>query len=399
MTDYYKKYIKYKTKYMLLTGGSLATKSSKKSTKTRQVSRSIKLNNFILKKLTTPSFEVTYKIPNRDYTPNYLREIARIKAFKHIQQKYPDLDLTTIFLEEYANNKNNIDDPVLCNNIVIPDKTSQLYINNYFTQEIQKIKKIQEIQNNNIQVIIIKKDNIVTLSLNEIRVNINKDTYERILTQIIIKPKYNINLIIWCLLYRYQHLGLLTGVQGAVLPKYYKNIKANYNCNLECFGSFINHTLDYYCGLFYDLEHYFGCLGNFFNITLIKGFFVANPPFITSVMNKMINMFLEFLNNNQISLFIVMPVWDTYDREQLNKFCVKKLKTDYVAELLSSKLRESKYVKNYLLYCQESFDYFNFIDNHQVNYSASNVIFLTSQDKVNLNLELLPKFDIDLVKN
>ena len=58
-------------------------------------------------------------------------------------------------------------------------------------------------------------------------------------------------------------------------------------------GGFINHTLKYYFGLFYDLENY---------CELIKGFYVTNPPFSVQFINKTVNKIKDTFekNNNTI---------------------------------------------------------------------------------------------------
>ena len=74
--------------------------------------------------------------------------------------------------------------------------------------------------------------------------------------QLLKKENIDLNKLIWCLYYRYTKLNLLTGLQGAVLPKYYDILAKEYHATIECFGSFINHHYKYYFGLFYDLEKY-----------------------------------------------------------------------------------------------------------------------------------------------
>mgnify|MGYP003684104403 CR=1 FL=1 len=121
--------------------------------------------------------------------------------------------------------------------------------------------------------------------------------------------------------------------------------KKNYGVNLECFGSFINHTLKYYFGLFYDLERHFSCLGN------LKGLFLINPQFIPNIMNDVINKINKSIMKNKIS---IIPLWNVEDRLIINKYCKKTLSTDYKTDLYSHILLKNKYAKNYLLYCQES---------------------------------------------
>lgn len=100
--------------------------------------------------------------------------------------------------------------------------------------------------------------------------------------------------------------------QAAVLPELYQYFKDNYNVDFELFGSSFNCFYKHYCSLFYDLESYYGSKGNFFNIDIIKGFYVANPPFDATIMKNMALKLVESLNNSNedLSVFITIPDWD-----------------------------------------------------------------------------------------
>ena len=105
---------------------------------------------------------------------------------------------------------------------------------------------------------------------------------------------FNNKIIIWCLTFRYKYLNLLTGISASVLPNYYKYLLDNYNVTTEGIGGFFNHTLKYYYGLFYGLEKYFGCLGNFFNSELKEELYIINPPFNVNI----INLTIKHIMNN-----------------------------------------------------------------------------------------------------
>ena len=65
-------------------------------------------------------------------------------------------------------------------------------------------------------------------------------------------------------------------------------------------------------------------------------------------MNDVINKINKSIMKNKISIIFIIPLWNVEDRLIINKYCKKTLSTD------SHILLKNKYVKNYLLYCQES---------------------------------------------
>jgi phosphorylated CTD-interacting factor 1 len=100
--------------------------------------------------------------------------------------------------------------------------------------------------------------------------------------------------------------------QAAVLPELYQYFKDNYHVDFELFGSSFNCFYKHYCSLFYDLESYYGSKGNFFNVDIIKGFYVANPPFDATIMKNMSLKLVNSLSNSSedLSVFITIPDWD-----------------------------------------------------------------------------------------
>lgn len=117
--------------------------------------------------------------------------------------------------------------------------------------------------------------------------------------------------IISCIIIRYNTLESYNQ-QAAVLPELYQYLGDNYNVDCELFASAFNCFYNNYCSLYYDIELYCGSKGNFFNMDIIKGFYVANPPFDNTIMK---NMALQLVNslkksNDELSVFITIPDWD-----------------------------------------------------------------------------------------
>lgn len=324
---------------------------------------------------------------NNKFNPGL--EQYRFKQLDNLKDKY---NITEIFLNSYARNL-NIYDPVICTNISNEDITDdglrvklnqELY---NIVVNIQKYKDANKFNNNNniIKLVNLNNNNYILESTIE-NITIQKSSYNRIKNQMIINKFNNINkdefnILLWCLLYRYKKLGLLTGLQGAVLPQYYDILSKEYKSHVECFGSFINHHYKYYFGLFYDLEKYFGCLGNFFNSKLIRGFYVANPPFSVHFMNNTFMHFLKQLQNNSITIFLVLPAWVIDDRKKLNKVCKIKLPVDYENDLETNIFKNSPYTKDYILFCKEDFPYYDYSKEKIIHYTATNVIILSSKNQ------------------
>jgi len=138
-----------------------------------------------------------------------------------------------------------------------------------------------------------------------------------------------------------------------------KKITNKIKLDVELFGSPINHNLDKYCSLFYDLEQYFGSIGSVFcvddKIWSDNTYFVANPPFDESIMEYMANMIINVLDKYEKCCFIIIiPDWrstentsyaeipyTTYDILVQSKYC----KIDKVVKIPYYDYFTSKYIE------------------------------------------------------
>ena len=316
------------------------------------------------------------------------KEIKRIKVIKTIQQYFTlyksyNILLTDLLINEI--NKNN--DPILnpiTQNTKIPNNVLHK-INKLINKSIKLLSTVKPSNQKVINKQHPEKNNYFLLIYKDINIEVHKKAYNRIKSQIInysFKQFMTFDTLLWMLYYRYINLNLYNNSQGAVHPSHYKYLNKKYNVNVEGFGSFFNHTLKYYYGLFPDLEKYFGCLGNFFLSKLTKPFYIINPPFTTYHINKTIKHMIEQLNRNKsLTILLVIPSWVRKDREQLNKVCKSQLQiTKYDEEINIDTLWKSKYIKQYLLYCKESFTYFDYIKEQSTVFAPTNLI-LCSSDK------------------
>lgn len=397
--NYYKKYKKYQYKFNKLNEGKNITCKIKKYNK-------VKKNSLITKKLIEKHVELTYKVYKYDLIIHPLLELKRIELLNQLSVDY-NKDIKIIMLMCYSINLNSLD-PVFCTNI---PKFINGWLKNYeFTDsEIKKlndkllncvniVKKLNDkINKTCIKIVKHVNNDFCKLTYKNHSVTLPVKSYNRIKSLVTKQPKVHIDVLIWCLMYRYTNLDLLTGLQGAMTPEHYKYLSKKHKLNVECFGSFINHINKYYFGLFYDLEQYVGCLGNFYNSELHKGFFAMNPPYITHLMNKAINHMLTMLDNNKITVIVTIPVWDIDDRKLMNEQlgCKKKLATNYKTDLIQHKLKNSKFLQHYLLYCKEDFLYYDYINEQYVHFSLTNIAILSSSN-VTVSTKFLPNRNVHI---
>ena len=194
-------------------------------------------------------------------------------------------------------------------------------------------------------------------------------------------------------------LHLYNNSQGAIHPKYYAIFSKKYKSNVEAFGSFFNHTLKYYFGLFPDLEKYFGCLGNFYLSTFTNGTYIVNPPFTDIAINKTIEFMIKQLTKStkNLTFLFVIPSWISKDRKKLNKICKYKLKVYDNDRIKIKDALKSNFITQYLLYCKEHFTYYDYIKMQDCNFAATNLITFSNHNQ-KLDLELLfGKEDIKII--
>jgi hypothetical protein len=111
--------------------------------------------------------------------------------------------------------------------------------------------------------------------------------------------------IIWIILFRYQLLSSNNN-QLAVIPSVYNKMKEDFNLSVECFASAINSSLNHFCSIYYDVEKYFGSIGNFFNIIPKKGVYSFNPPYQFDVISNGILKIINHMENSSEKLGFII---------------------------------------------------------------------------------------------
>ena len=334
-------------------------------------------------------------------------EIERIKLLREIERDAKrKFNLPNTFLLSdlyiYSDKKNN--DPVMCKLETEIEDEKKLYkfLNKRTKEAIILLKKINTTRFDNSKINKKTKKTVFVLTYNNETIIIKKNQYYRIKKLIIDKTfeKYfTFDTLIWMLFYRYDRLHLYNNSQGAVHPKYYTEFSNKYKTNVEAFGSFFNHTLKYYFGLYPDLEKYFGCLGNFYLASFNKGVFIVNPPFTVIAINKTIDFMLMQLSKatKNLTFLFVIPTWSNEDRGKLNKICKMKLKPKYDRNVRLDLLLKSNYITQYLLYCKENFTYYDYIKMQDCQFAPSTLITLSNNKKI-LDIEnIFGKEDVKII--
>ena len=92
---------------------------------------------------------------------------------------------------------------------------------------------------------------------------------------------------------------------------------------------------------------------------------------------------IDQLNKNKsLTILLVIPSWITKDRIELNKICNNKLQINqYDEEINMKQLWKSKYIKQYLLYCKNSFIYYDYIKEQDTVFAPTNLILCSSDKK------------------
>ncbi len=122
--------------------------------------------------------------------------------------------------------------------------------------------------------------------------------------------------IIWIILFRYQLLSSNNN-QLAVIPKVYNKMITDFGLSVECFASAINTSLNYFCSIYYDVEKYFGSIGNFFNIIPKKGVYSFNPPYQFDVISNGILKIINHMESTKekLAFIITIPIWDNEGKQ------------------------------------------------------------------------------------
>jgi hypothetical protein len=369
-----------------------------------------------------------YKINNIEYKFNIIHpklEIYRkkiiekifdrfyniLKKYNSIIKKEKAITIITLFIWKNINNIDpvipyNIDDQYNYDQLIIDLTTynfdakkilEELKIDKVFKFYIIFFEKIYNKLNDSI-VVIENRDNKLIYKNYEV-------SYDNMILDKLNKYYNNTsntpidkNIIFFCILYRYDILDA-GNQQLSIITPFKQDLQKNFNINIELFGSSINRYFNNYCSLFYDLEKYFGSLGNFFNLTPIQGLYFANPPFDEDIMSNMVKHLLLSLYNTTkpLGFIITIPIWDRHTLLKIANKCNISIKniTPTVKYICKDLLMESKYFYKEYIFCKKNFPYYSFKNNQKIN-ASNTYIYIIKNELMNFDTKL---FESILKKN
>jgi len=321
-------------------------------------------------------------IINNDYKYNYiyidyqinqisvLLELKRMELINKIKENFQlilnkyKVDVNNVFprwLMLFFNTKSNFFiDPIIPfftkkpnNKQLIKDITNlskQKYNVNSFNLKKacnESINELKKYKFKNINIKINNKNNFNIFKYNIYKYKLHKKVYNKLIN-LGKTYKNDINKLIFCLILRYATLESYNQ-QLAVNPEFYNYLKTNYKINFELFASPFNCFFDNYCSLFFDLEKHFNSRGNFRNIRLNQGFYIANPPYDEEIMRKMTLKILKRLEKTifDLSFLIIIPIWnDPKYGVNITTDSIKKSK--YLIDIVKVDKRKAKFFDYYL---------------------------------------------------
>ncbi len=166
--------------------------------------------------------------------------------------------------------------------------------------------------------------------------------------------------LIWIILFRYQLLSSNNN-QLAVIPIIYNKMISDFNLSVECFASAINSSLNYFCSIYYDVEQYFGSIGNFFNIEPIRGVYSFNPPYQYDVISNGIIKIINHMDKTKekLAFIITIPIWDNEGKQIMldNNMENNNNIIKYDDFEIMGTIRNSKYFRGLRMISKDDFTY------------------------------------------
>jgi hypothetical protein len=142
-------------------------------------------------------------------------------------------------------------------------------------------------------------------------------------------PNDDCLLKIWIVYKRYKAFSSGNN-QASILPHFKLKLKELLNIKTELFGSPLNTSNMRFGSFFYDIDKYFGSLGNFFDIDTTKGYYELNPVFDICLIDKVFNKLVDSLeiadkNKNPLLFLIIIPTsYKENIEERFGRFLIFK---------------------------------------------------------------------------
>lgn len=277
----------------------------------------------------------------------------------------------------------------------VNDKNIILSKNSYFENRNGKLIEFYKFNINH-------KIKIFNFKLNNILKNIiiPKNVYIKMKKKINKEYKHlDKDKLIWIILFRYQLLSSNNN-QLAVLPNVIKKMELDFNLKFETFGSAINTNTKNFCSLYYDIEKYFGSMGNFFNTNFLEGCFSFNPPYQKDIIDKGIRKILTCLNDSKIldlklTFLITIPIWDINGKNEMKNINCENNnnKIDYKDMNIIKVIKKSKYFSGLRMISKNDFTYIDYNFHLFKNTTIQNTYLIVLSNFKNNFIEKINNYD------
>ena len=225
------------------------------------------------------------------------------------------------------------------------------------------------------------------------------DVYDKMIKRYDKKFSKNIDYLIWIILYRYQLLSSNNN-QLAVLPSVLNKMEKEFNLNFETFASSINTNSNQYCSLYYDVEKYFGSVGNFFNTVFLDGCYSFNPPYQKDIIENGLNKILNELHNSDIlnlnlTFIITIPIWDIQGKNKMKSINSKNNNDNikYGDMKIINKIKKCKYFRELKMISKNNFTYIDYNFHLFKNTTIQNTYIIILSNDSNEYIEKLKNYD------
>lgn len=142
----------------------------------------------------------------------------------------------------------------------------------------------------------------------------------------------------------------------------------------ELFGSPFNHHTPTFCSVLGEYEAVFGSKGSFFHYEWQPDYiYLANPPFIEEIIEQMAIRILDQMDKTaNVSVYIVIPVWDT---DSQKKYGLKDFKLTFQPYDM---MVNSKYYRNNTLLRKEQHMFYDFYTGQHIRINYNHMILLSN---------------------
>ena len=180
-------------------------------------------------------------------------------------------------------------------------------------------------------------------------------------------------------------------------------MKLDFNLSIECFASSINSESNIFCSLYYDTEKYFGSIGSFFNVQLVRGFYSFNPPYQVDIIETGILKIFDFFENTNedLGFIITIPIWDNNGKKYMEDNDLKNNNDviEYADFEIMNLIKESKYFNGLKMISKDEFTYIDHNFHLFKNTTIQNTYIILLSNFKNNYFDIIDKYDFYTFKD